>query len=238
MKKKFQIIKKATVYIAISIILLSVIFLIGSMIFFNDSHNSIFGYKVYIVLSDSMKKTDFAAGDLIFIKKAKFEELKVGDIISYTSLSHNSYGDVITHKIRSIVYDEYKNPGFITYGTTTGIDDEEVVTYPYIIGKYQFKIPKAGYFFQFLKTVPGYIIFVLIPFLTLILLQLIDTIKAYQKYKNEQLEELRYEKEQIIEERKKLEKKIEELQKAEKTKKISSKRKTRKKQVKGKRKKV
>ena len=43
--------------------------------------------------------------------------------------------------------------------------------YPYVLDKYETNIPKVGRFFMFLKTTPGYIVCILIPFLLLILLQ-------------------------------------------------------------------
>ena len=225
MKRKLDIIKKIVIYLAVGIILVSVLFLILSITIFGNSSNGVFGYKGYIVLSDSMQKTDFAAGDLIFVKKVSFGEIKVGDIISYTSTSKINYGETVTHKIRSIVYDEAGNAGFITYWTTSGVDDEGIVTYPYIIGKYQFKIPKIGYALQFLKTIPGYVIFVMVPFFILIILQVIDVFSGIKLYRNEQLEELRIEREQLENERKNLEEKIEELRNMEKSLKKPSKRK-------------
>jgi hypothetical protein len=67
--------------------------------------------------------------------------------------------------------DENGQPGFITYGTTTDTDDETIVTYPYVIGKYAKNIPNLGSFFQFLKSTTGYITCILVPFLLIIILE-------------------------------------------------------------------
>lgn len=227
MKKKIDIIKKTIVYIAIIILLFSVIFLMLSISLFNDGRKSILGYRTYLVLSDSMKD-DFKSGDLIIVKDVDYNKLKPGDIISYISRAKYNYGDTVTHKIRSIIYDEDGKPGFITYGTTTGNDDEGIVEYPYIIGKYQFKIKNVANIIMFLKTIPGYLIFVLIPFLTLIILQVIDIIKTFKIYHINQLEELRFENEKIILQYKNLEKELDELKKSKKkkTKKKTSRKKT------------
>ena len=134
------------------------IFTIVSVLTFNRTDRSLFGYQFYIVLSDSMKATDFAAGDLVLSRSVDPSTLQEGDIISYISTNEENYGETVTHKIRSIVTTETGDPGFVTYGTTTDTDDESIVTYEYVLGKYAFSIPKVGSFFRFLKTTPGYII--------------------------------------------------------------------------------
>ena len=171
------------------------IFTIVSVNTFNRAERELFGYKFFIVMSDSMSKTDFDAGDIVVVKEVDPSTLKEGDIISYTSQNSHNFGEVVTHKIRRLTTDAEGNPGFITYGTTTDTDDETVVTYPYVIGEYVRRIPKLGTFFHFLKTTPGYIICILIPFLLLILIQGINSIRLFRRYKQEQLEEIKAERE-------------------------------------------
>ena len=71
------------------------------------------------------------------------------------------------------------------------------MTYPYVLGKYSSHIPKVGAFFQFLKTTPGYIVCILVPFLLLILLEGIRCIRLFRKYKAEQRAELQAERDKI-----------------------------------------
>ena len=127
--------------------------------------------------------------------------LQEGDIISYISQSTDSFGEVITHKIRSKTVDAQGNPGFITYGTTTGVDDETVVTYPYITGKYVGHIPVVGHFFTFLKTTTGYFVCIFIPFALLIMYQGIKVINLFRRYKKEQMAEVQAEKDRLEAER-------------------------------------
>lgn len=172
---------------------LMVVFAVGMMVFtvisvstFDRADRKLFGYKAFIVLSDSMSKTDFNAGDLVLVKEVDPATLQEGDIIAYTSQNTANYGETVTHKIRSLTTDASGEPGFITYGTTTDTDDETVVTYPYVLGKYSSHIPKVGTFFQFLKSTPGYIVCILVPFLVLILLEGVRCIRLFRKYKAEQ----------------------------------------------------
>ena len=144
MKKVFNIIKNIFVWLVVAMAVFMMIFTVVSVNTFNRNDRSLFGYKAYIVTSDSMSKTDFSAGDLILVKKVDPTTLKEGDIITYMSQNSDSFGETITHKIRALTTDASGNPGFITYGTTTDTDDETVVTYPYILGKYHKALPSVG----------------------------------------------------------------------------------------------
>ena len=68
-----------------------------------------------------------------------------------------------------------------------------------------------GAFFNFLKTTPGYIVCILIPFLLLILIQGINCIRLFRRYKQEQMAELREEREKIEAERAESQKMMAEL---------------------------
>lgn len=173
------------------------IFTIIAVSTFDQANRNLFGYKAFIVLSDSMKKTDFSAGDLVLIKEVEPSTLKEGDIIAYISQNNSNFGQTITHKIRRLTTDAKGDPGFVTYGTTTDVDDETVVTYPYILGKYQAHIPKIGSFFHFLKTTPGYLLCIFLPFILLILLESIRCFGLLKSLRAEHRAQIQAEREQI-----------------------------------------
>ena len=164
MKKTWNIIKKVIVWMIVVFSVGMMAFTIISVTTFDRADRSVFGYSAFIVLSDSMKATDFDAGDLVIIKQTDPSTLKEGDIISFQSPDEANYGEIVTHKIREVTTDEDGNPGFVTYGTTTDSNDQGIVTYNLVIGKYKGHIPNVGTFFQFLKTVPGYFICIFTPF--------------------------------------------------------------------------
>lgn len=212
MKKAWKIISTALVWIVVAIAVIMMIFTIVSVNTFDRNDRDIFGLRCYIVLSDSMSATDFDAGDLVMVKEVDPTTLKEGDIIAYQSQNSENYGATVTHKIRAKTRDANGNPGFITYGTTTNVDDETVVTYPFILGKYQIALPKVGTFFQFLKTPQGYIVCILIPFLLLIIYQGLNCVKIFKMYKAEQMAELQAEKDALEAQRKQSEEILAELQ--------------------------
>lgn len=212
MKKVFNVIKTTFIWLIVAFAVFMMIFTVISVTTFNRNDRNIFGYRAYIVNSDSMAKTDFNAGDLIFTKWVEPTTLNEGDIITFISQNSKSFGETVTHKIRRATLDANGEPGFVTYGTTTDTDDATIVTHPYILGKYQTHVKGLGTFFNFLKTPQGYIICIFVPFMLLIIYQGVNCIRLFRRYKQEQLEEMQAEKDKLENERAENAKMIAELQ--------------------------
>lgn len=207
------------VLIAFTIIIM--LFTVISVTTLDRNDRNIFGFKFYIVQTDSMSLSDknahldvhFDAGDIILVKKVKNPfALKSGDIISFISTNEESYGETITHMIRE---PRYKTSGeligYVTFGTNTDTNDANIVEPEYILGQYAAKLPKVGYFFAFIKTTPGYIFCILIPFLLLIAYNGIDVVRLFKKYKKEQNAILDAEKAEIAAERERNEQMLKEI---------------------------
>ena len=210
--KVLNVIKNVFTWLLVAAAACMMVFTVVSVTTFDRNDRDLFGYKAFICRSDSMKATDFAAGDLVFVKEVSPATIKEGDIISYRSEDSDTFGETFTHKVRSLITDEEGQPCFITYGTTTGVDDELPVKYTQFQGLYKFDIPKLGTFFSFLKTTPGYFICIFLPFMLLILMQGLNTVKLFRKYKKEQMEEMTAEREKLEEERKQTAEMMKELQ--------------------------
>ena len=193
MRKARKIVLSVITWIIIVIAVCMTIFTVVSVLTFDQVDRNLFGYKAFIVLSDSMSATDFSAGDLVLTNEVDPSTLQPGDIIAFQSTNSENYGAIVTHKIRQLTTTEDGQPGFITYGTTTDQDDETIVTYDKVVGKYQFSLPKVGTFFQFLRTPAGYVICILVPFLLLIGIQGFNSVRLFRKYRREQMAEMRAE---------------------------------------------
>lgn len=209
--KVWNIVRSVITWAFVALAAAMMVFTIVSVSTFDRADRNLFGYRAFIVLSDSMSKTDFSAGDLVLVKEVDPATLQAGDIIAYTSQNSSNFGEVVTHKIRALTTDAEGNAGFITYGTTTDTDDETVVTYPYVLGKYQTSLAGVGKFFQFLKTTPGYIVCILVPFLALILIEGIQCVRLFRQYKAEQQAELKAERDKLAAERAENQRMMEEL---------------------------
>lgn len=196
-----------------------IVFTVGMMIFtfisvsmFNQANRSVFGYKFFVVTSDSMSATDFSSGDVIFVKETDASTLRPGDIIAFVSTNPETYGGTVTHKIREITVNSNGKPAFVTYGTTTNVNDETLVEYSHVLGKYSGKIPDIGNFLQYLKTTQGYFCFIFIPFFLLMLYFGLQSILTFRSYKKERLEIIETERVQIEEERRQFLEMAKELQ--------------------------
>ena len=211
MKKVMNIIKTTVIWLVVLLAVSMMIFTVISCTTFNRNDRDLFGYRMYIVNSDSMAATDFNAGDLILVKEVAPSTLVEGDIITFMSQDTDSFGETITHKIRRKTTDAEGNPGFITYGTTTNVDDDTIVTYTYILGKYESHIPKLGHFFNFLKTTPGYFICIFTPFMLIILYEGVRFFTLFRRYRQEQMSEMQAEKDKIQAEKEENARMLEEL---------------------------
>ena len=101
MKKVLNIIKNILVWGIALLAIGMMIFTIVSVTTFNRNDRQLFGYRAYIVLSDSMSKTDFDAGDLVLVKEMDPSTLKEGDIIACTAKNTNQ---TISQTLRSVFY--------------------------------------------------------------------------------------------------------------------------------------
>lgn len=185
--------KKALAIAGRVLTVLLLVFAVFVMVFTVISVNTVgkadadfLGFKPNIVLSDSMQDT-FAVGDLEISKKVDPATLAAGDIITFRSIDPANYGSVVTHKIREVTTYE-GGLAFVTYGTTTGVDDAYPVPADRVLGKYVFRLPKMGYFFEFLTTPAGYVALILLPFLVLIGLQAVRFVRLARQYRAEQRE--------------------------------------------------
>ncbi len=212
MKNAFEMLRRGLVWCVVAFAVFMMIFTVISVTVFDRGDRSLLGHKLFIVRSDSMAATDFRAGDLILVKEADPSTLEEGDVISFLSQDADRFGETVTHKIRKKTVDAQGNPGFITYGTSTGTDDDTVVTYPYILGRYETRIPGLGRFFSFLKTGPGYFLCIFLPFALIILYEGFHFFSLLRRYKGEQAEALEEERRALAEQRAETEKMLRELE--------------------------
>lgn len=189
MKKRLEAVRNILSWTLTAAAAVMIIFTIVSLTAADREDRSIFGFRAFIALSDSMSATDFDAGDLVLVKEVDPATLKEGDIIAYISRSSASNGETTTHKIRRLTVDEDGKPGFITYGTTTDTDDEGIVTYGDVLGVYRGHIPKVGRFLAFIKTTGGFITCILVPLFLIVLAQGISCIRLLRTYRQEKAEE-------------------------------------------------
>ena len=210
-KKIMNIALKVVTWLLVAFTVFMMVFTIVTVTTVDRNDRSIFGSKFYIVQTDSMSLSEnnkdldvhFDSGDIVIIKNVDDPRaLQAGDIIAFMSTNEISFGETVTHMIREVQKtDDGKVLGYVTYGTNTGVNDEALVEPEYVLGKYSGKLPGVGNFFAFVKSTPGYIICILIPFLLLILYNGVNVIRLFRKYKREQMEVMQAEKDKLEAER-------------------------------------
>lgn len=220
-KKILNVARKVATWLLVAFTVFMMLFTIVTVTTVDKNDRSIFGVKFYIVRSDSMSKSDrnadmdvhFNAGDIVIIKNADDPRaLQAGEIIAFMSINKESYGDTITHMIRSVeTTEDGRILGYVTYGTNKGVNDEALVEPEYVLGTYTGKIPGVGNFFAFLRTTPGYVVCILIPFLLLILYNGANVVCLFRKYKREQMDAMQAERDQLEAERAETQRMMQEL---------------------------
>lgn len=144
---------------------------------------SLFGYKAYMITTDSMTPA-INAGDVIIVKKVQEEKLQAGDVITFKQKDK-----VITHRITNIDEQDGKKQ-YTTKGDNNNLEDNEKIEYANIEGKNVLTIPKLGYVINMLE---NQIVFLLIVLILLILL--------FLKIKKDEKRENRREKKKIEQEK-------------------------------------
>lgn len=123
------------------------------------------GIRSFTVMTGSMEPT-VHTGAIVFTRPEKV--YKTGDIIAFKK------GDiVITHRIIDV---ESKNNSvsYKTQGDANNSEDSEPVLYQSILGHAFFNIPYLGRFVFFLKTIPGFFIFIVLPAGVFIIFEIIN----------------------------------------------------------------
>lgn len=123
-----------------------IIFMYNAILLFFSSMNkmqnfSVFGYKAYIITTDSMEPT-IKQGDAIITKKAKEKDLKEGDIITF-----NRNNESITHRILTVDKEEDKIL-YVTKGDNNNVEDKQKVSFNDVEGKQVIVMPKIGYIIE------------------------------------------------------------------------------------------
>ena len=105
------------------------------------------GYDSLVVLSGSMEP-GIHVGSVVLIKPTTFEELKVGDIVTYKIAEDVN----VTHRITSITPE---NQIMTTKGDANNVEDPSPVAFAQVVGKAHGNIPYIGYISVYIKTKLG-----------------------------------------------------------------------------------
>jgi signal peptidase I len=112
----------------------------------------LFGFRLYVDNSDSMKPT-ISAGDVVLIQRTSLSDMRAGDIVTAYVPDKQK---LITHRITQINTDNGKF-AVTTKGDANTGTEEWSASKNATVGKYVLKIAYIGYVVAYLKTIPGVI---------------------------------------------------------------------------------
>lgn len=142
---------------------------------------SLFGYKMFNVVSGSMEP-NLKIGDIVIVKKVEKENIKEENIITF-----RQGNGIVTHRVVDIIK-ENEDVYYRTKGDNNNANDEQLVNYKDIEGIYVFKISKVGLLINNIKNTTSIIIIVLILYFIYKLMQMKDDRKVTRHEKRKQLE--------------------------------------------------
>lgn len=143
---------------------------------------SLFGYRIFYVLTGSMEPT-INAGALIVVHRNQDGIYETGDIITFRSHSSEIYGQPNTHRIVEVI-EKNGERGYITQGDANSSPDPGILNGDEIYGKviwYSGKVTWIGSILGFLTTPTGFLLIVLLPILLITISQMKDFTKAYRE---------------------------------------------------------
>ena len=135
---------------------------------FNEESSEKPLFNGYIIVSQSMVPT-INVNDGIVVKRMDNDKYQVGDIVSYVTNDSRFRGSVVTHRIVTKENDTVNSSIYTTKGDNNQMVDANSVYTSMINGKVLFRIPKIGYFYNFLSNPVNFIFWMLGAVIVLLL---------------------------------------------------------------------
>lgn len=160
MKKVLNVISS----IIMTIFLILVFSLVAARLFF--------GIQINAVATGSMEP-DLPAGSLIFVKAVNYEDIAIGDDITFAK---GNGSILVTHRV---IYKSEQTKTLTTQGIANNVADSPI-SYNDVKGKVVFSIPFIGYIVLFINTFIGKIICIAIV-IAIILIMILTSFKNKRK---------------------------------------------------------
>ena len=190
--KKSTTIKKILHYISTVIMyslcfIMVIVFICFVINFFDQNRNIKKGvtkppiFSAYTIVSPSMVPAINVLDMVVTIRVNKPEDLKVGDVITFTSTDYRYSGVKLTHRINKIEQTTDGQYLFTTKGDANNTTDATRIKFDNIYGKVILRIPKVGYIQYYLSSLAGWIFIIVIPALAIISYDIVKLIKTIGK---------------------------------------------------------
>lgn len=178
---------KIAVNVIVTIIaILVLIIAVNTLVSNKKGYTSFFGTASYAVKTESMegdKKDSFDKGDLIFVKVLKNDTqraaLKPDSVITFWDIIDGKR-QLNTHRIIGIFGNANVGIQYQTQGDNSPIT--EMIDYREVVGVYQSKIANVGSLITFFKSATGFLIFVVVPSILILIYCIFNFVRNYKKF--------------------------------------------------------
>lgn len=145
---------------------------------------AIFGYHTYMIASNSMYPI-LEYGDVILVKETNFNNIKIGDIVTYYGKEGEVKDKIITHEVIEIS-EENNTKVLKTKGrANTGFDP--FVYKEQLYGIFTYKFTVISFISKIIRDKIGFVVCILIPFSILFVLELINFAKEVKRKEIEKI---------------------------------------------------
>lgn len=138
----------------------------------------IFGYQMYVVVTDSMTGT-YDVGDVIISKKVDLDTLEEGDVVAYLGETGTYNGKIVTHRIISI--EENNGEYIFTLKGDINPTVDPLVNGDQIKGKIINKLGFVTTIYSFISNKYVFLGLVLVPLALVIYYQVYSIVKEVKK---------------------------------------------------------
>lgn len=151
--------------------------------FMSQMHSDDKNYKpivsFYTIVSPSMNPVIKVYDVVVNVKCNKPQDIKVGDIITYTSTNPTSLGMTITHRVVEIYKNDNGNYEYKTQGDNNSEPDSVLVTFDNVIGKKILIVPALGRLQFLLANKKNWLLLLLIPIAFFIFKDLYELLELF-----------------------------------------------------------
>lgn len=189
MKQKIKKIAKIllTTIKVITGILLFAFILVVCLQRFSDNKISFFKYRMFTVVSQSMKP-QYDIGDVLVSKEIEPSKIKEGDVISYLGRTGDFANKVITHRVVGTIIDNDGNYSFRAKGDANLVEDP-IVYEDQLYGVVVYKSFILSFVYRIVSTKIGFYLFIIIPVLFIIGSEMIATLLEKEEERRKKIKE-------------------------------------------------
>lgn len=145
---------------------------------------NIFGYNLYYIVTPSMEP-DLKVGDIILSKEVEdYDELTVGDIITYKGEVGSYAGKLITHQIIE-KYGEGENLTFVTKGTNPAATIDPEIRADQVVSIMITEVPLLGDLMKLINTPAGFLIIIVTPLGICLVGEIVNLVNVFKNKEEE-----------------------------------------------------